>query len=229
MYKKLKYFGAGLALFGGLMAPNSTVFAEEQVEVFMMGDSMMKSVGRAMKKVLKAEGVTADYYASIGSGLARLDLFDWSAQTDDILLSKPSKVVIFIGANDNQPMDAPTGNVAFGTDAWAAEYGKRCNTIMSKLIENGVKQVIWVGLPCMRDSKLDADVKKINEVVLAAANTHPEVSFEPTYDMFSKKGAYSAYIIQSTGIPLDVRESDGTHLNRQGAEMLAKTLVAKLK
>ena len=100
---------------------------------------------------------------------------------------------------------------------------------MGKLVAGGVKEILWAGLPCMRDGKLDTDVKKINVAIEKAAEAHAEATYMSTYELFSKKGAYSAYIIQPTGIPLDVRESDGVHLNRQGADYLAQALIAKLK
>ena len=101
--------------------------------------------------------------------------------------------------------------------------------VMTKLIAGGVKQILWVGMPCMRDAKLDGDIKKINAAIQAAASSHPEVTLFPTYDLFSKKGEYSAYIVQDSGVPLDVRESDGVHLNREGAEFLAGQLITKLR
>ena len=228
MYKSIRTLISGAVLATGLAVIPSQASAEE-VEVFMMGDSMMKSVGRSMKKKLKAEGVSADYFASIGSGLARMDLFDWATKTDEIAALKPAKAVVFVGANDNQPMDTGLDTVAFGTDAWSAEYSKRCSAIMDTLIKSGTKQILWVGMPCMRDANLDRDVKKINDAIQQAVSTHPQVTYVPTYDTFSKNGAYSAYVVQPSGIPLDVRESDGVHLNRQGADFLAATLISKLK
>ncbi len=196
-------------------------------DVLILGDSMMKSVGRAIKKECEGRNLSAEVVTSIGTGLARLDLFDWHLKASEAVDSqKPSIAYVMMGANDNQAMRTAGGVIRFGDAGWEMEYGRRAGKLMDILIDGGVESIVWIGLPCMREKGMDADAITISKIVSQQADARPNVRFFPTYKLFSKKGSYSAYIIQPSGMPLDVRSSDGIHLNRKGAEWLAE-LVAK--
>lgn len=197
-------------------------------DVVVIGDSMMKSVARALKKECTQRDLSIEVLTSIGSGLARLDLFDWHVKVRELVTEhKPKVVFVMMGANDNQAMQTGGGTLPFGNTGWGMEYGRRAGKLMDVLVDAKASQVIWIGLPCMREKGLDADAKVISRIVDQQALARPSVEFVSTYKMFSKKGAYSAYIIQKSGMPLDVRSSDGIHLNTKGAELLARTVTAK--
>ncbi len=198
----------------------------ETVQVYALGDSMMKIPGRSLEKALKKQDISCEALTSIGSGLARMDLFDWGAKASTIVAEKkPETVFVMMGANDGQPMQGSGRVIQFGTPEWDAEYGRRAGNIMDTLTEGGVKLVCWIGLPCMRDKTIDEQVRSINQIVKEAASSRSAVTFFETYEMFSRKGGYSSYIIQATGMPLDVRAADGIHLNRAGAQHLTSHLL----
>ncbi len=198
-------------------------------DVVVIGDSMMKSVARALKKECAKRDLSVDVLTSIGSGLARLDLFDWHLKVRDLVAEhQPEVVFVMMGANDNQAMQTGGGTLSFDSTGWGMEYGRRAGKLMDILIEGKTDKIVWIGLPCMREKGLNADAKVISRIVDQQALARPSVSFVSTYRMFSKKGAYSAYIIQKSGMPLDVRSSDGIHLNTAGAELLARTVMAKV-
>jgi hypothetical protein len=196
-------------------------------DVLIVGDSMMKSVARAIKKECAKRELSVEVMTSIGSGLARLDLLDWHQTVRTLVAEqKPKTVIIMMGANDNQAMQIGAGALSFGKSGWNLEYGRRAGKLMDLIVDGGVSKVLWLGLPCMRESGLDADVKIISRIVSQQAAARDNVDFVSTYRMFSKKGKYSAYVIQKSGMPLDVRSSDGIHLNRNGAELLAVTAMS---
>ncbi len=209
-------------MLGGLASDASAT------DVVVIGDSMMKSVARALKKECAARDMSVEVLTSIGSGLARLDLFDWHLKVRELVAEHQPKIVfVMMGANDNQVMQTGGGTLPFGSAGWGMEYGRRAGKLMDILIDANTSQIVWIGLPCMREKGLDADTKVISRIVDQQALARPSVDFVSTYKMFSKKGAYSAYIIQESGMPLDVRSADGIHLNRAGAELLARTVTAK--
>ncbi len=212
----------------------SCLFSSDVIaaDVLIVGDSMMKSVAREFKKECARKDLSSEFFTSIGSGLARLDLLDWHKKTKELIEEhKPSLVLVMMGANDNQAMQGAGAGVPFGVSGWEIEYGRRCGKMMDIIIDSGVSKVVWFGLPCMREKKLDEDARLISRVVKQQAAARPEVSYISTYKMFSKKGKYSAYIIQKSGMPLDVRAADGVHLNRNGAKYLvdnvSKTILVK--
>ena len=200
----------------------------DAADVLIIGDSMMKSVARALKKECVTRELSVEVVTSIGSGLARLDLFDWH-QTIRTLVAEqnPKTVFIMMGANDNQTMQVGGAALVFGISAWNLEYGRRAGKLMDLIVAGEAEKIFWLGLPCMRERGLDSDTKVISRTVSQQAAARPNVDFISTYKMFSKKGKYSAYIIQKSGMPLDVRSSDGIHLNRNGAELLAEAAMSE--
>jgi hypothetical protein len=78
----------------------------------------------------------------------------------------------------------------------------------------------------MREPKLDADIRSIEQVVVQQAEAREHVTYFRTDGLLSPVSGYKAYIILENGMPLDVRSEDGIHLNRNGAEHLAGLLLA---
>ncbi len=198
-------------------------------DVLIIGDSLMKSVGREFKKACAANDLSSEVFTSIGSGLARLDLLDWHSKTKELIEQhKPKLVLVMMGANDNQAMQGAGGGVPFGIPGWEIEYGRRCGKLMDIMIDGGVSEVVWFGLPCMREKRLNKDAIVISRIIKQQAAARPKVEYISTYKMFSKKDKYSAYIIKKSGMPLDVRASDGIHLNSSGAKYLVESFSKKI-
>ena len=196
--------------------------------VLLMGDSMMKTIAPWLEMKFDAAGWNAQSTTHIGTGLARLDLYDWMAQSASAVASaKPEVAVVMMGANDNQPMRTGTQIVRRDTPEWDKEYASRVDHLISNLLTGGVKHVVWVELPAMREDRLDADCRGINAVARQVVTQRGQTWFE-TRLMLGKPpdGAYSAYIIQPNGMPLHIRADDGIHLNRKGAEWMAERLIA---
>ncbi len=194
-------------------------------EVVAIGDSMMRALGRSLRRHLGEQELKVEAFTSIGSGLARLDLLDWHTQAAELVNAhKPSVIFVMMGANDNQPMQIGGGVLQFGTDGWRLEYGRRAGKLMDVLLEEGALQVVWIGLPEMREAKLNADVRAIENIVLQQVQAREKVVFFETQTLFSSGDSYRAYIILDNGMPLEVRAGDGIHLNRHGADYLARVL-----
>lgn len=197
-------------------------------DVAAIGDSMMKSVGRAIRKQYKTADADTKVLTSIGSGLARLDQFDWHAQAKALMAAEaPAMVFVMVGTNDNQPMRTGAGVLAFGTPGWDVEYGRRVGKLMDVLLDDGKRRVVWIGLPRMREDKLDADVRTMETIVRQQIDAREGVTFFSTVELLSPASGYKAYIKQDNGMPLDVRSADGIHLNRNGAKYLAERLFKK--
>jgi len=222
--KKVSLIAILSILLGG------SAFAED-VQVCILGDSMMQSVARALKKkIAKTEGMQAQAFTSIGSGLARMDLFDWHAKIAAAVAEQhPDIVVILMGANDNQPMKANGKVLDIGTEAWRKEYAARIDKSIQLMLDGGAKSIIWIGLPDMREKKLQKDVQVINTLIQTEAEKQEAVEFMETQSIFSKHpGEFSPYILADGGMPLHVRAGDGVHLNREGADMLADLVLQRI-
>jgi hypothetical protein len=126
------------ALFAGcaLAFASGAARAADGAPVLMIGDSMMRLLGVAMEKELHAANVQpASSFSSLGSGLARLDAFDWFAKVDALMAErKPATVVVALGANDRQALKDASGQVIqYGVPEWETEYGKRIGHVMDQL------------------------------------------------------------------------------------------------
>ena len=223
----LKLLCAGtLALLAGVSAAP----AQGKRPVLIFGDSLMQLISRSVTKNLAAyPAVEPMPLVSIGSGLARLDLFDWPAKLQEKMGARPEAAVVLMGANDNQPMKTDAGVVEMNTPGWSAEYARRVDTILQTLQAGGVKHLIWIGLPDMRDPGLQKDTREINRIVLAQTQGKSWVTFIDTVPLFSTTaGKFSPYIQKKDGMPLMVRSADGVHLNKDGADFIAGIVVQNL-
>ena len=199
--------------------------------LLVCGDSMVKTVARSLTREFAAfPSVRLSQLISIGTGLARPDVFDWPAKLKEAAADRPAAVVIMLGANDGQNLRTAHGTVVTeGTPEWASEYAARVTALLAQAREAGAEYVLWVGMPDMRERKLQADAQRINAIARAECAKVAGVEFLDTTALFSPKpGTYSAYVIQPGGKPLLVRSSDGGHLNADGADLLARAIREKL-
>lgn len=221
-------FCAGLLIQGVASAHGQ----EAPTRILIVGDSIMQAVSRSLERQLgRRPGFQAASYTHIGSGLARMDLFDWHEQISGLMEERrPELVLIMMGANDNQPMRVSGDTILrVGTDEWKQEYARRVGGAMEIMLSGGATQVHWLELPDMRDARLQEDVGMINQLVRAEAARRLGVTFQETRSLLSRTvGQYSPYVIQANGMPLDIRSGDGIHLNRQGADLLADHIVRRI-
>jgi hypothetical protein len=204
--------------------------AEANPNVLFVGDSLMKEVGRSGRRQLARVGGAAEVESSIGSGLARFDLYDWSAKLREKLGAKPSAVVVLLGANDEQDMDSPSGPVSYGTPAWSEAYGQRVDLLLAIAKASGTK-LWWIGLPRMKGAQSDVHANLVNGILRAriAASQADGVVFVDIADIYAVEGKYSSFIlIPPNSQVLEVRAEDGIHFNRSGADHLATLILGKI-
>lgn len=199
--------------------------------VLIIGDSMMRITAHALELELsKQPGVEARSFTSLGSGLARLDIFDWIAKINELVAEfKPDATIVWFGANDRQPMKTNGGVIRPGAPEWDVEYSRRVGEAMDLLAPADGTRVIWLELPNMREPSIQNDVNAINQLVAAETQKRTRVELMPTRTLLGRKvDAYSPYIIGERGMPVQVRDNDGVHLSRPGADLLAAHIAQHL-
>lgn len=230
---ELRRIFTGILAMGCLGA--ACAFAEglaDRTPVLLIGDSMMKLPGFAMERELaKLPGIEAHSYAGIGTGLARLDAFDWMAKIDELCAAqKPRVAVVALGANDRQPMLLSEGRgvVQPGTSEWEEEYGRRLGLAMDRLHDGGCRQIIWLRLPPMRDPAVNEFAQRINELVSSQAACRPFVRVHDFNKLVADRrtGGFTERMMDpQTAAPIHVRERDGIHLSPEGSRILAMALI----
>lgn len=199
--------------------------------VLIIGDSMMRVTSHSIELALsKVEGVEAESYSSLGSGLARLDAFDWMAKIDELVASfNPDCTIAWFGTNDRQPIQAGSDILRLHDPGWKAEYARRIGEVMDKLTVKENARVLWLEIPDMREEDIQKDVALINEIAKAEVAKRDRVTFVETRPVLSRKpGTFTMHVPGPTGMPITIRDADGVHLSRAGADKLADVFVKYL-
>jgi hypothetical protein len=83
--------------------------------------------------------------------------------------------------------------------------------------------IYWIAQPPMRDADFDRRIRVINEVVAAQAASRPWVTVVDTASVLG--GPDGGYVDRLPGQDEDLRQNDGIHLSRAGADLLARHLL----
>ena len=234
---------AALALAGSAFAAPAAEEAEPKIPtpdapILMIGDSMMRLLGREMEKAfMKADIQPAVAFSSLGSGLVRPSAFNWTAKIDELIATNhPKTVFVALGTNDRQAIEMDGGTIVKyeNADLWRTTYSQIIGGVMDQLIAGGVTRVVWMLLPDMKEPVNQEHAKLVNEIVIdqqAANETRKE--FVTLYDMSSalsrhpSKSRYSQFMISPEGKKLDIRDPDGVHLAVDGAKLIAQSILKK--
>jgi hypothetical protein len=221
-----------LVAFAATGEAQSNGAAMQGKAVFLiMGDSVMKLVSARLESDLAQNPAFRPVsFTSLGSGLSRPDLLDWHAKIKTLVeINKPSAAVMIIGLVDNQAMQTEKGVLQYGSAEWQAEYARRVAKCMDIMIQGGVKNIIWIALPDVREPDRQEHVLMINKIFSNEAASRPAVVILDTQKIFSREpGKYTAYIAGPDGTPINVRTSDSHHFTRDGASHLAAIIIKKL-
>jgi hypothetical protein len=198
------------------------------VSVLVVGDSTSFAFGDAFYQLAAASGIMrvagpVDY--EIGTGLARPDVFDWPAELrSELRRYHPSLVLLMIGLNDDQGVQAPDGQIyQFGTAGWAREYGRRVGAMMDIVLYGQRRRVVYVGPPILSDESRNWHYQAINEVIQRQAHSRARAAYVDAYSLLAAPGGgYAQYLRDPSGHLVAVRTDDGIHLQPAGANLLAE-------
>lgn len=196
--------------------------AAEPLRIWLGGDSMTIELAQSVSDaVTERPTFTLTTDPRVSSGLTRIDYFDWPGHlAQDVLPRRPEVVVIMFGANDSQGLELPDGIVQPQDPAWLAEYRRRVGAVMDLLRGDG-RLVVWVGQPHMRDSDFDARMGALDEIYESEAAPRPWIRFLDSRAVLSPDG--KGYQADDGGTTL--RQGDGIHLDRAGADRLAAAIL----
>jgi hypothetical protein len=205
---------------------------KDQLALWVGGDSMAMVFGQSVVAMCQQTGVidaVLDY--KVSSGLSRPDFFNWPLRLRAQMKSfDPHVAVAMFGTNDGQSVEYQGEVLQFNTPAWLALYHKRVGAAMDILIGTQRRQVWWVGLPIMQSDAFSKVIKVLDSVYKAEAAKRPDVHWVDTYEMFAdKSGRYQDYLPGPSGQTELMRQSDGIHFSRGGADMAAKVVLDQIK
>lgn len=200
-----------------------TPTAEAPLRVLIAGDSIVRDMGESFLRFTADDPLIAPvmHYEN-ATGLTRPDFYDWpTALVQDAEANQPELVILMFGGNDAQAIVAPDGTVHDTIDSpgWRAEYGRRVGGVMDALRTEG-RVIVWIGLPPMRSEGFNGRAGVINEVVSAAAAERDWVRFVDTSRVLGDE--QGRYVPRLPGVDGELRQGDGIHLARAGADVLAR-------
>ena len=205
---------------------------DQPLNVWVGGDSLSALLGEALVERGYESGVMhGNVDARISTGLTRPDYFDWPREIARVVQEeRPDVVVLMLGANDAQPIRSPGGDVYQPrSDGWRAEYARRVGQAMDTARGPG-RLLVWVSLPPMRSDDLTAHVDEINAVVRAEAAKRRDILYvDSTTLLGDESGEYTPYVRDAGGDVEQIREQDGVHLTRAGAERLAEDVIQRIE
>lgn len=212
------------------LPPRRAPTAQAPLKVWLAGDSLMGTLAESF--IDKVSGnplvkATADF--RVATGLARPDRYDWPAAIARQMTSQnPDVVILVFGTNDDQDILAGGHRFSLQSEDWQQEYARRVNQVLDATA-NGVRQVIWLGIPAVRRPRLNQTKDLINTIVKAAVAQRRSASYIDTGGVLDGAGgSFATYLTNSGGQAVTIRESDGIHITLAGAGLVTPALLADI-
>ncbi len=199
------------------------ITAAHPLRLYIGGDSMAGQFGRPFAALAEETGLIEarlDYH--VNSGLSRPDYFDWPQRLIDMVVGTKAEAVVFlVGGNDAQDVEWEGRVLDVDSRAWLDLYRVRVAEAM-EIASAGGRRVYWIGQPIMKDEVYAARMARLNEVYEETAAEHEGVTYIDAWTLFADEdGGYAAYLRDAGGELVRMRQADGTHLTRAGADRLA--------
>ena len=203
--------------------------AAAPLRIFVGGDSVVRDAGESLLRLAADDALlTAALHYEIATGLSRPDFFDWpGALVADMVEHEPEVAVIMFGGNDAQGIIAPDGTVHSDVTqpGWKVEYARRVGDVMDSLRASD-RLVIWIGQPPMRDRAFDRRIRVLNEVFEEQADDRSWIRYVDSGEVIGDDGRYVTRLPDGAGGTTDdLRQPDGIHLSRAGADRLARHIL----
>ena len=213
--------------------------ADNPARVLVIGDSDAGTFAPYLEMVADQWDGVVDIETEykVSSGLARPDFFNWPARLRELLSTRdPDIIVVTFGGNDAQGLTLENGDVVEGLptqdpEAWTAEYVSRVNEMLDIMTEDEDRVVIWVGIPNAKEPAFTDRLRVQDQAVRAALAAYPDAIFVDTWSIFDgvNGGIAELVIDPRDGAAKPVRQSDGFHLNEDGAAILAEKIADRIE
>lgn len=200
--------------------------------VLLVGDSLLagslsSAIGRTLATDSRFRVVQALQSAT---GLSRADVFDWMTVAPALVeREQPRFVVCSFGANDAVAIEQNGALLDFGESEWRAAYRTRVRQMMLTLASKGTA-VLWLGLPPMRDKRLNERAAALNRLFAATARGVPGVEYlELNMLVSGADGDFATFGTDASGRFIRMRLDDGVHYSPAGARLVSRWVVDWLR
>ena len=204
------------------------------LRTYIAGDSQAFHLGHALQASRLSDILEITLDQRHSTGLARPSYFNWPVHVYFVAVgADPEIMIMTLGSNDWQNMTTENGDLLTrGSDEWRAEWARRLGVTMDVLRARH-RRFIWVGLPPARSSKTHTGFTTMNELAAeVVAERSDFASMVDVWDLFGGDEPYRDSLPppdDPEGRPVRVRQADGIHLNRLGAEWTAELVQAEIE
>jgi hypothetical protein len=218
----------GFAICLGLRAPAAMASEIVPVHIAFVGDSMADGLWGALFRRLGKDKCLADRVKLIrkaknGTGLTRLDQFNWVAEVG--AMAKESAADLYVGSfgiNDRQAIVDPS---KARTEYDGPDFDSRYQSFAEDLIRNAVAggaSIIVVGLPVMLDPAANADARDKNRLFAAAvaAVASPLATYAKPWSSRPGEDEYKPYLPNANNQIVQFRANDGVHFTTTGYDQV---------
>ena len=229
-----RFFLLAALAFGLAAAPAAADPAS--VHIAFVGDSMADGLWGAMfrrlgKDKCLAEKVKLIRKAKNGTGLTRLDQFNWVDEIAKIVDTEhPDLTVGSFGINDRQGIvEKDKKSIAYPSPAFDTRYEGIVADAVRAALSGGGSMVI-VGLPIMLDDEANADAQAKNALFQAAIKDvgSDKASYAAPWTSGASPEVYKPYLPNARGAMTLVRASDGVHFTTVGYDMVMEAIYPAL-
>ena len=222
---------AAVALLLAVSAGADAVAAQPEgavLHIAFVGDSMADGLWGAMfrrlgKDKCLAERVKLLRRAKNGTGLTRLDQFNWIEEVQSIATDPGADVFVgSFGINDRQSIVEPDKTrVDYGGAAFEARYQSHVEDLIKAALDRN-DSVVIVGLPVLLDEDANADAQGKNKLFAAAvkAVSDPRASFAPPWTSQPPPDEYKPFLANAHGAMTQLRANDGSHFTTFGYDLV---------
>lgn len=190
--------------------------------VAVVGDSLAVGVGMTMEQRLaKAGGPGCLAMGKVSTGLISKK-YDWEKALAETLARQPvSAVVVVLGGNDANNAIAGKGA---GTPEWQEAYTAKVERFLAIAAKAGV-QVLWVGLPAMKDPAYGQRVAAVNAAARAGCAKTAGCRYLEPGDVFSDASGNYVQAKDIGGKTVSLRAGDGVHMTMTGYDLLCRRVL----
>jgi len=169
--------------------------------------------------------------SKIGAGMTRSDFPRWQQDLGAELTSEPIDVaVLMFGLNDQTGIrDEHRRGYLFRTEGWKQLYQARIESLVRDLATRKVV-VVWLGLPVMRSTELNAGARWINDVLEEKLKAMGVIYVPLDRDFANPEGGFEPYLQdEASHRSRQIRLEDGVHFTHYGYELIAAKARAAMR